>query len=263
MRLGIMARSTAAKPISTGLYNGASCPAGQVKIRAYHNNIVNGKIVPLQTECGIMPAAPPPPPPPAPNINVNVPTNISPNFQQSFTPQVSPVMQMSSGSGSQGAGTSQKADGGQNAASVALENERRRAAEEAEHKRRLEDEARRAQEKIQQEKRDAEREAEQMRYAQLQYQLSAQKEAMAQQMAREQATADETTANAAAPPQMTGGGGGYSTPSQPIYMGDDSTATEATETVAPAAPDKGLLFAALALAGVGAVMVINKKGKKR
>jgi len=42
-------------------------------------------------------------------------TTVSPTFQQAFTPQISPVIQVSTGSGSQSAATSQRIRGGQSA----------------------------------------------------------------------------------------------------------------------------------------------------
>jgi len=89
---------------STGTY--ARCPAGQVVMKT-----IRGKFGARDRYvCGI-PAAPkpvyrPPPPPPKP-ANISVKTNVTPTFQQSFTPQVSPNIQVSTGSGSQSAGTRQ------------------------------------------------------------------------------------------------------------------------------------------------------------
>jgi hypothetical protein len=61
-----------------------------------------------------------PAPAPAPKITVSpqiiTTTAVSPNLQQNFTPQVSPIFQQSSGSGNQGAGTTQNAPGGQSGA---------------------------------------------------------------------------------------------------------------------------------------------------
>lgn len=54
-------------------------------------------------------------PPPGSAAAAALSTTVSPNFQQSFTPQVSPVIQVSSGSGDQRGATSQTATGGQEA----------------------------------------------------------------------------------------------------------------------------------------------------
>lgn len=50
-----------------------------------------------------------------PAVSTGTSTTVSPTFQQSFTPQVSPVIQVSTGGGEQRASTSQIAPGGQEA----------------------------------------------------------------------------------------------------------------------------------------------------
>lgn len=102
-------RTNPANAQPTGWYRENNCPAGQValKTRPIPFNAYGRK----ETQCGI-PPAPAPAPAPAPYVppNIIVTTTASPTFQQAFTPQVSPVIQVSSGSGDQDGGTAQTAD---------------------------------------------------------------------------------------------------------------------------------------------------------
>lgn len=115
--LGAAYERARARPQSTGYHVGQSCPAGQVKIgRTVKTRLASGKYT-YKTECGIMPVVAAPimaPPPPA---RITLQTEISPIFQQQFTPQVSPVIQVSTGGGTQTGGTEQTVPGGQAAAS--------------------------------------------------------------------------------------------------------------------------------------------------
>ena len=98
---------------STGEQRGTRCPPGEVKLRSRRERTAKGWVDII--ECGI-PRAPAPvaAPEPAP---ITVATQITPTFQQQFTPQVSPVMQLSTGSGQLTGGTEQRASGSQQAAS--------------------------------------------------------------------------------------------------------------------------------------------------
>lgn len=110
-------KSIAGGAKSAGTFKGTSCPSGMVKIRGFRQMEKPSRFSPEvwvnYVECGNAPAAPAAPPPPPPTINTNV--TVSPNLQQSFTPQFSPNLQQQQGSpgASQGAQTSQSAPGGQ------------------------------------------------------------------------------------------------------------------------------------------------------
>lgn len=100
---------------SAGTFSGQSCPPGMVKIRSFMTS-EGGKRV-WKTECSH---------PRSGGANtgqqssantksttvVNNTTTINPNFNQTFTPQVSPNMQVNTGSGGQNAATAQRADNG-------------------------------------------------------------------------------------------------------------------------------------------------------
>lgn len=104
---------TTATASNSNRVKGSSCPAGYSKVGGGKDYTV----FPIKdySLCQPIPKAAAPAPAPAPNINVSpsITTAISPNLQQQFTPQVSPVFQQSSGSGGQSAGTTQQAGGGQ------------------------------------------------------------------------------------------------------------------------------------------------------
>jgi hypothetical protein len=83
------------------------CPPG------YYGNRVTGRSTVCQRVAApVTYAAPAPAPAPAP-VMVSPTITVSPTMQQQFSPQFSPVMQQSSGSGSQSASPEQTTSGGQ------------------------------------------------------------------------------------------------------------------------------------------------------
>lgn len=109
---GFSSSTTPSGPVPNK-YLGTACPNGQEAVGG-GQKVGGGDKYVLCVPIKQAVAAPPP----APSITVApvITTAVSPNLQQQFTPQVSPVFQQSSGSGSQGAGTEQQAGGGQSGA---------------------------------------------------------------------------------------------------------------------------------------------------
>ena len=98
-------------------FDGMNCPAGWTQVGAMKQRTSIGTS-PFWVTCSapVGAPAPAPAPPPAPIITVTPTITVSPNLQQQFTPQVSPIFQQSSGSGSQSADTTQHAGGPQSGA---------------------------------------------------------------------------------------------------------------------------------------------------
>jgi hypothetical protein len=109
---GFSSSTTPAGPVPNK-YLGTACPNGQESVGG--GQAVGGGnkyvlCVPIKQ------AAPAPAPAPKITVAPVITTAVSPNLQQQFTPQISPVFQQSSGSGGQSAGTTQEAGGGQSGA---------------------------------------------------------------------------------------------------------------------------------------------------
>lgn len=96
-------------------FMGTGCPAGMVAVGAAYRDKTGTN---WNVKCA-QPAPPPAPRPPPPQqtvVNVAPVTTVSPNIQTQVTPQISPVFQQSSGSGSLTAGGASQQTGAQSGA---------------------------------------------------------------------------------------------------------------------------------------------------
>lgn len=235
---------------------GTSCPSGQVVI-ATGKNYSSGRDM---VRCGI-PPAPAPAAAPAPQAQpTNITTTINPTFQQSFTPQVSPVMTVQTGSGSVDAGTGQQVQPTQSAGG-GIADERffevmlqQAAAQEAAREAQAARDAEFRTFQLQQEAREMQRLAE----------LEAQKIAQAQaDIAAETSAAESTTSTPAPAPAPSGGGGGGGV-LMPVGIPEgpqsEAVRAQAQMTSGETTPVNWLWL--LPIAGVGLFMM-TKKGTKK
>lgn len=229
-----------------GERRGTSCPPGQTVI-ATGKDYKSGKSM---VRCGIAPPmAPTPAPAPPPPSQTQV--TVSPTFQQTFTPQVSPVMTVQSGSGTVSAGTSQQADTGQTgtgggqgitAADLAAILAQQQAAAEA--------------------ARQADRDARQQQQDLLAAQLAQQQQAYAQQqadlLAAQQAAADKAAQDAA---NQQREGPTYQ-PGNVIVSEDDTPQTEGPTFQQPPTDNKTLLIGGSVAVAALMLFALSRKKKR-
>lgn len=236
---------------------GTSCPSGQVVIATGKNYSTGRDMV----RCGVPPASAPVAPPAPQSQPVNVTTTVSPTFQQSFVPQVSPVMTVQTGSGSVDAGTGQQVEPRQSAgggieADLFFETMRQQIA--AQDRAAQEAAAARAHEfeilQLQQEAREM---------ARLE-QIEAQKIAQAQAEADAEtgatgATGSNGSTTTTPAPASTGGGGGGGV-FMPVGVTDGPTSPDVTTPPSDKITPANWLWL-IPIVGVG-IFMMTKKGTK-